>query len=140
MTRELDPSGQTIADPAELVPEKWREQFREYLATGTGSPEFFAFLDTDAAGQQAVEAALEQRAAAFDRFTTELKRVFQAADETEDEDPARQIAPRVAAVAGLPREQRSALVDNIVDAVNHLNANKRRSVRDFFRDVSQRLQ
>ena len=139
MTRELEPSGQTIADPAELVPEKWREHFREYLATGTGSPEFFAFLDTDAAGQQAVEAALEQRAAAFDRFTTELKRVFQAADETE-EDPAKQIAPRVAAVAGLPHEERSALVDNIVDAANHLNANARRSVRDFFRDVSQRLQ
>jgi hypothetical protein len=139
MTLETDTSGETIADPAELIPQKWRGQFREYLATGSGSPEFFAFLDTDAAGQEAVEAALAQRAAAFDRFTTELKRVFQAPDETEA-GPSQAIAPDVAAVASLPREKRSELVDDIVDAANHLSANARRNVRDFFRDVSHRLQ
>ena len=138
MTLETDSPEKTIADPAELIPEKWRDQFKEYLATGNGTPEFFAFLDTDAAGQEAVEAALAQRAAAFDRFTSELKRVFQATDATGD--PRKYIAPDVAVVAGLPREERSALVNNIVEAASHLNGNARRSVRDFFRDLSQRLQ
>jgi hypothetical protein len=134
---ETDSANQTTADPAELIPAEWRGQFREYLVTGRGTPEFFAFLDTNAAGQEAVEAALSQRAAAFDRFTAELKRVFQTPNG--EDDPSKYIAPDVTLVAGLPREERSALANNIVDAANTLTTTARRSVSDFFRDVSQRL-
>jgi hypothetical protein len=60
----------------DLVPDRWRAEFGRFLRYGEASNEFLDFLDTDPEGQRAVDMALAQRAAGFDKFTSEVKVLF----------------------------------------------------------------
>jgi hypothetical protein len=125
-----------VENPAEHVPDPWRDQFELYLSTGEGTPDFFEFLDHDPAGQRAVEAALTQRASAFDHFTTELKRAFHAAN---DPMPMTQILGDLERVAALPREQRTVMADQIAVAVKNFDGTAERRIRDFFSQIGEKF-
>lgn len=124
----------TPENPADLVPDQWRNQFEIYLSTGQGTPDFFEFLDNDHDGQRAVESALTQRADAFDHFTTELKRAFNPGTM-----PTTQIVADLKRVASLPRDQRTVIANQIAVAVKNFDGTSGRRIRHFFSEIGEKF-
>jgi hypothetical protein len=101
-----------LTDALKLVEPKWAGVFKRFVQTGDASDEFFAFLDSSANCQRAVDMVLERKSRGLERVSDLLRseELSSRQDRPKAEQKAVYLAQALGVAARLSRDERSRVL------------------------------